>query len=196
MNDGFITFSWDESSDANGDSLVYLMRTSSSQIGDFSLDTNVTSIDISYMDLIGDMTENNVTSATIEWAVDVTDGIDTVTANNAPLILNVDGSDAMSAHAENLIPDVFVLHQNYPNPFNPVTTLCYDLPEDGLVNITIYDTMGRIVKTLINDQQIAGFKLLQWNAANDGGSPVSTGLYLYMIQAGDFRQTKKMILLK
>ena len=95
-----------------------------------------------------------------------------------------------------MIPDVFVLHQNYPNPFNPVTTLCYDLPEDGLVNITIYDTMGRIVKTLINDQQIAGFKLLQWNAANDGGSPVSTGLYLYMIQAGDFRQTKKMILLK
>jgi hypothetical protein len=196
MNDGFITFSWDESSDANGDSLVYLMRISSSEIGDFSLDTNVTAIDISYMDLIGDMTENNVTSATIEWAVDVTDGIDTVTANNAPFILNVDGSDAMSAHAENLIPDVFVLHQNYPNPFNPVTTLRYDLPEDGLVNIAIYDMMGRIVKILINDQQTAGFKLLQWNAVNDGGSPVSAGLYLYMIQAGDFRQTRKMILLK
>ena len=196
MNDGFITFSWDESSDENGDSLVYLMHATSTEIGDFSLDTNITYIDISYMDLIENMTENNTTFATIEWTVDVTDGIDTVTADNAPFSLNVDGSDALSSLVEKLIPEVFALHQNYPNPFNPVTTLQYDLPEDALVNITIYDMMGRQVKTLINGSQTAGYKTIQWDATNNFGEPVSAGLYLYTIEAGEFRQTKKMILLK
>ena len=97
-----------------------------------------------------------------------------------------------SAH----LPVSYTLHQNYPNPFNPVTTLRYDLPEDALVNITIYDMMGRQVKTLINDQQTAGYRSLQWNATNDLGQPVSAGMYLYTIQAGEFRQTKKMVLLK
>ena len=90
----------------------------------------------------------------------------------------------------------FSLHQNYPNPFNPVTSLRYDLPEYGLVNITIYDMMGRIVKTLVNSSQTAGYKSIKWNATNDRKEPVSSGLYLYSIQAGEFRQTKKMVLLK
>jgi len=94
------------------------------------------------------------------------------------------------------IPDKFTLHQNHPNPFNPVTTLRYDLPEDTMVNITIYDMMGRVVRTMVNTQQNTGFKSVRWNATNDVGSSVSAGLYLYMIQAGDFRQTKKMVLLK
>jgi len=96
----------------------------------------------------------------------------------------------------NVTPGLFILHQNYPNPFNPTTTFRYDLPEDALVNVTIYDMMGRGVKTLIDDQQTAGYRSLQWNATNDLGSPVSAGIYLYMIQAGEFRQTKKMVLLK
>ena len=94
------------------------------------------------------------------------------------------------------IPISFFLHQNYPNPFNSVTTLRYDLPEDALVNITIYDLMGRIVSNLLSSQQPAGYKSIQWNATNDTGSPVSAGIYLYMIQAGEFRQTNKMVLLK
>ena len=97
---------------------------------------------------------------------------------------------------KNLIPAQYTLHQNYPNPFNPVTTLHYDLPENGLVNITIYDIMGRIVKTLVNSSQTAGYKSIQWNATNDRNESVSAGLYLYTIQAGEFRQTKKMVLLK
>ena len=94
------------------------------------------------------------------------------------------------------IPNEFVLHQNYPNPFNPITSLRYDLPNDGLVNITVFDMMGRIVKTLVNGYQTAGFKSVQWNATNDKNEPVSAGLYLYAIQAGKFRQTKKMVMLK
>ena len=95
-----------------------------------------------------------------------------------------------------LLPKQYILHQNYPNPFNPVTSLRYDLPEDGLVNITIYDMIGRIVKTLVNSSQAAGYKSIKWNATNDRNEPVSAGLYLYTIQAGEFRQTKKMVLLK
>ena len=96
----------------------------------------------------------------------------------------------------NQLPHAFNLYNNYPNPFNPVTTLRYDLPEDALVNITIYDIMGRIVRTLINSQQNAGFKSIQWNATNDAGSPLSAGLYLYKIQADNLVQTRKMVLLK
>ena len=94
------------------------------------------------------------------------------------------------------MPFNYALFQNHPNPFNPFTSFRYDLPEDGLVNITVYDMMGRTVKTLVNRSQTAGFKSLQWNATNDNNEPVSAGLYLYIIQAGDFRKTKKMVLLK
>jgi len=96
----------------------------------------------------------------------------------------------------NQLPHAFNLYNNYPNPFNPLTTLRYDLPEDALVNITIYDMMGRVVSNLVSSQQNAGYKSIQWNATNNIGQPVSAGLYLYTIQAGKFRQTKKMVLLK
>ena len=94
------------------------------------------------------------------------------------------------------IPDVYALHQNYPNPFNPITTLQYDLPEQSHVEIMIYDIMGREVRTLVNTQQTAGFKSTIWDATNDLGQPVSAGMYLYRISAGDFHSVKKMILLK
>ena len=106
------------------------------------------------------------------------------------------GCEAILSTNNDVIPLKYTLHQNYPNPFNPITTLRYDLPEDALVSITIYDMVGRVVKTMVNSQQNAGFKSVRWNASNDKGSPVSAGLYLYTIQAGEFRQTKKMILLK
>jgi len=95
-----------------------------------------------------------------------------------------------------MFPAKYKLFQNYPNPFNPTTTIRYALQDDGLVNIAIYDMKGLVVKTLINDQQTAGYKSVKWNATNNSGQPVSAGLYLYTIQAGEFRQTKKMVLLK
>ena len=94
------------------------------------------------------------------------------------------------------LPIAFNLYNAYPNPFNPVTTLRYDLPEPSNVNIIIYDMLGRQVKTLINQNQDAGHKSIRWNATNDYGKPVGAGVYLYRIQAGNFRQTKKMVLLK
>ena len=85
---------------------------------------------------------------------------------------------------------------NYPNPFNPVTTLRYDLPKDELVTITVYDMLGNVVNNLVNANQFSGYKSVQWNATNNQGQSVSAGVYLYRIEAGEFRQTRKMILLK
>ena len=94
------------------------------------------------------------------------------------------------------IPKKFTLHQNYPNPFNPVTNLSYDLPKDLFVSITIYDMLGNVVNNLVNANQSSGYKSVQWNATDNLGQPVSAGVYLYSIETKDFRQTKKMILLK
>jgi hypothetical protein len=97
---------------------------------------------------------------------------------------------------ENLIPAEFGLHQNYPNPFNPLTQIKYDLPEDAVVTINIFDLMGRNIKSLISSSQSAGYHSIKWDATNNYGETVSAGMYLYIIQAGEFRQTKKMLLLK
>ena len=90
----------------------------------------------------------------------------------------------------------FLISIGYPNPFNPITILRYDIPKDSFVSITVYDMLGNVVNNLVNTNQSSGHKSVQWNATNNQGQPVSAGIYLYTIEAGKFRQTKKMILLK
>ena len=104
--------------------------------------------------------------------------------------------DSSLSLSPDIIPLIFALHQNYPNPFNPITSLRYDLPDQAQVILTIYDLMGREVTQLVNTTQEAGYKSVQWNATDMHGKPVSAGVYLYQIRAGDFVQTKKMVLLK
>ena len=94
------------------------------------------------------------------------------------------------------VPMEFALQQNYPNPFNPSTQIQYALPTDANVTIAIYDLVGRQIRTLVNEQVTAGFHSTLWNATNDMGSSVSAGVYIYTITANDFRDVKKMILLK
>ena len=138
------------------------------------------------------MTNLNLNRWTLEYIVQATDGEYTVESEVGEFVF-----ENISLSTDNeLTPLSFRLHQNHPNPFNPVTTLRYDIPEDAVVNITIYDMMGRIVSNLVSSQQRAGYKSVQWNATNSTGQPVSAGLYLYTIEAGEFRQTKKMVLLK
>ena len=94
------------------------------------------------------------------------------------------------------VPKEINLHQNYPNPFNPITSLGYDLPDNGFVNITIYDLNGRVIRTLVNSYKTEGYHLIEWNATNGKNEPVSQGIYVYTIQTGGIRQSKKMVLLK
>jgi len=94
------------------------------------------------------------------------------------------------------MPTVYTLEQNYPNPFNPSTQIRYALPEQSMVTISIYDMMGRKVRTLVSQSLSPGYHTTIWNATNDNGLVVSAGMYIYMIQAGTYQQMKKMVLLK
>ena len=94
------------------------------------------------------------------------------------------------------IPETFALHQNFPNPFNPITTLGYGLPKGSDVRLAIFDMLGNEVATLVNSHQQAGFKSVQWDGTGSMGRAVSAGVYLYRIEAGEFVETKKMLLLK
>jgi hypothetical protein len=109
--------------------------------------------------------------------------------------LCVDRSN-LSFIKNDFIPYYYTLHQNNPNPFNPVTTLSYDLPGQAQVTLIIYDLIGREVTQLVNTTQDAGYRSVQWDATDSFGMPVSAGVYLYQIRAGEFVQTRKMVLLK
>jgi hypothetical protein len=89
------------------------------------------------------------------------------------------------------IPDDYQLLQNYPNPFNPTTSINFQLPKNGLVNIKIYDINGKLVEELINKNLSAGIHTIEWNAVN-----YTSGIYFYKISAGEFTNVKKMILVK
>ena len=95
----------------------------------------------------------------------------------------------------------FLLHQNYPNPFNPETTIRFDIPllggvRAGLVTLKIYDILGREVKTLLNEPKPAGSYTVHWDSTNDTGQAVASGVYLYQIKAGEYVQTRKMVLMR
>lgn len=94
------------------------------------------------------------------------------------------------------LPNDFNLAQNYPNPFNPETTIKYALPKSVQVELTIYNILGQKVKTLINEEQKAGFKRITWNGTNDYGLKVASGIYIYRLKAGDFVHQMKMVFLK
>ncbi len=94
------------------------------------------------------------------------------------------------------IPSGFRLQQNYPNPFNPTTTIQYDIPNQTQVSIVIYNMIGKKIVELANGTKEAGTHSIKWNGLDYKGNPVSAGIYLYQTQAGQFVQTKKMMLLK
>jgi len=102
-----------------------------------------------------------------------------------------------------VVPENYSLSQNYPNPFNPETTIEYSLPKAGFVDISIYDTNGKLVRQLVSGQQPAGNHWVKWNARDESGTLVSSGVYFTILKAGDpakggtgFRQMNKMILMK
>ena len=94
------------------------------------------------------------------------------------------------------LPKTYALHQNYPNPFNPETNIGYDLADESMVSLKVYDMKGTLVKTLLNENQSSGHKTIKWDGTSDLGQKVSAGLYLYRIQTESFTSTKKMALLK
>ena len=90
----------------------------------------------------------------------------------------------------------FKLDQNYPNPFNPSTTINYSIQESGNVIIKIYDSLGKQIRILVNETKNSGEYRTIWDGRDDNGKVVSSGVYFYQIQVGQFIQAKKMIMLR
>ncbi len=94
------------------------------------------------------------------------------------------------------IPTEFALQQNYPNPFNPETTIRYELPEPTEVVMIVYNLRGQLVRKLVNQKMEPGFHEIVWDARDDAGRSVPSGVYLYRIQAGVFTEVRKLMLLR
>jgi hypothetical protein len=97
---------------------------------------------------------------------------------------------------EDLLPESFGLRQNYPNPFNPDTRIAFDLPKSVNVRIDIFNVLGQKVSTLINEYKEAGTHQVTWNGTSESGGSVASGMYFYRIEADEFSDTKKMMMLK
>jgi len=106
------------------------------------------------------------------------------------LLLTMD-SKVVNSVERLLEPNTWALEQNYPNPFNPSTVISYQLPMTTNVSLKIYDLLGKEIATLVNEKQSAGWKEVEWNAHN-----ISSGIYFYKLQAGNFVETKKMMVIK
>ena len=104
--------------------------------------------------------------------------------------------DELKVGDDSVVLDNFFLYPAYPNPFNPVTTMNYKIPEDGLVQLTIYDMKGRVIRNLVNSKQNSGFKSVRWNGLNNSGLSVSAGIYMYQLSINNYNYTRKIVLLK
>ncbi len=124
----------------------------------------------------------------------------TVSGNQFSPGQTVDGSNNLITSVENAdagdLPNSYRLKQNYPNPFNPTTSIGFDIPKSSHVSIKIYNINGQEVRTLTNKQFAPGSYVKIWNARNNSGNAVPSGLYFYQITADGFTAKNKMILLK
>ena len=94
------------------------------------------------------------------------------------------------------IPKQYALHPNFPNPFNPITKIRYELPKESDVRLAIFNLRGELIKWIVNNKQQPGYYECQWDGTNNFGQAVSSGIYLYRLQAGDFQQVRKCLIVK
>ncbi|MCC7265019.1 MAG: Ig-like domain-containing protein [Candidatus Latescibacteria bacterium] len=94
------------------------------------------------------------------------------------------------------VPQTFALQPNYPNPFNPTTAIRFQLPQAARVQLEVYDVLGQKVRTLVQGQTEPGVHRVMWDGRDEGGRVVAGGVYLYRLQAGEFTQVRKLLLLK
>ena len=106
-------------------------------------------------------------------------------------------TNALSLDENLTIPTQFALHQNYPNPFNPSTKISFDIPEGSeLVSLNIYNILGKKVSTLLNNVVNPGKHKIEWNAKDNEGNPVASGIYFYELSSSSFTARKKMLLIR
>jgi hypothetical protein len=195
--DSTYSLQWSASTDVDGDSINYFIY---AKIGLYPTEEveeiTDTAFQLVYEEILEQVFEGSpVNGATVKLNVKATDGIDTVDVTGDNRVIYVNRYDYLSVLNEG-IPTEFALHENYPNPFNPSTTLRFDLPYSGDVNLMIYNMLGQKVKSFDMRGIQAGKHILSWNATNDFGEKVGTGVYLYQLQTKGFMKTRKMIFMK
>lgn len=182
-----ITFEWQNSTDADsGDTLFYSFRLYGSGV-----DTLVEMLDepIVAMEIMPQL----LPSRTYWWSAAVSDGmaevasLDTFTFTTSDSILPV----KEETFPQSQIPNQVILSQNYPNPFNPSTVICFQLPVSSFVTLKVYNVLGEEVATLVNEMEGAGYRTVEFDA-----SKLPTGVYLYRLVAGEFTETKRLMLMK
>ena len=186
-----LQFNWNESFDIDGDKIQYRMI-GFNDLEFLTMDDWITDLTLSWSikDLVANTDTVNVAQGS--WMIVASDGEFFVESNfGNPMELSINGSA--------LIPDQYSLNQNYPNPFKNFTTISYDMPENQKVKIRIFDVRGRVIRTLINEDQSAGFKSILWDGKNEDGDEVSAGVYFYQMYApssANFKgitKTKRMV---
>ena len=145
-----------------------------------------------YIDAEGNLASEGITGVTLNTEVNKITG---TIAHFSDIALS-QSTDIPTAIEENPRPSGFTLSQNFPNPFNPETTISFEMPVQSHVKITIYNLIGQYVKTLVNEIKPIGTYSVVWDGTDASGTRVTSGLYFYRIDAGNFSQTKKLIMMK
>ena len=188
---------WSNSVDGDGESVEYRLELCVDELNT-CIDSvlSETNVFIPYSDLYGIITDSSgLTMLNIEWNVYSSDDWVEVPSSNGPWSVVIDAGWMLSVD-EDILPEVFALHNNYPNPFNPITNIGYDVPEVSDIKIEVFNLAGQKVRTLVSKQHQPGRYKVQWNATNEFGSPVASGMYVYKIHAKNFVAVKKLLLMK
>ena len=115
-------------------------------------------------------------------------------SEDSPVVVS---TAAMATDESGTIPDEFALHQNYPNPFNPSTQISFDIPQGReFVMLNVYNILGQNVSTLVNSVMSPGKYTMEWNATDEIGNPVASGIYFYELRSKSFTSRKKMLLIR
>ncbi len=182
-----VLFRWQAAQDANGDALVYSVR-----LFNAAADTTIENIKATELRFNGRGFLRGATA--YQWLVLVSDA-EFTTASADTFSFSTATVSSVDAQLGQL-PEAFALEQNYPNPFNPSTAISFALPAAEKVSLAIYNLNGQLVKKLVAGEMKAGRHSLVWEATNDHGARVTSGVYVYVIKAGNFTAQKRLVLMK
>lgn len=206
-----IEVEWQETSDFDGNELTYewvlYSAADTSEVLKLTSNTDGSeaALSITFADIDAFLAAQGLAvgdSKDYVWNVRVSDGLDTLDvadfysfSNEAFVNLYYEITltrEVLTSNEDELLtPTAFALEQNYPNPFNPTTNIKFALPQSGNVSLTVYNMLGQKVSTLINEKMNSGFHVVPFDASN-----LSSGMYIYRIEAGSFSSVKKMLLIK
>jgi hypothetical protein len=172
----------------NGDKLLALWTDGAAVEEDPGITTTLTLPGLSDQRMTGIDVLNGIQQEMITEVENDSLVIRNLMVKDYPIILS---TASVTGIATDRSPFTFALLQNYPNPFNSQTTITYELKENAQVSLSIYNIFGQLVETLINDYRSPGYHSVLWNASN-----VSSGLYFYRIEAGEYTETRKCLILK